>query len=487
MDTKPLKRFRLVHVNGLVELAHHNDISNAGEFGSHQFTPALDTEYLFYGHTFSHFTNTVTGKPVLFNPNLPKGGYNPAIFLRTLLQALLKTGTQISVSVINTGNPEVPMMLENTPYIWHVYEPVASSIRPYDPKQAYLQPNIRTPQVLLNHGERLGRDFYEHLKAAVQGADVGPFLVTECVPGGTLSAELWLRHICKESSESSSLVPNRDSLRIKDREAILSRYLSSLEANKPFEARQKRMGLEIHPSAISLDKAFDNFLTLNAAYLDTFQLVLLKAIHTLHQCVFNPTKTTGPQRGPKINPDSLIGRVKEGQLQIILGGGIQMLAPIKIYEAFLESQSAPTGFLFDLFRIQTTKWVIERTPWRQYFGPAPRLDLYRCKHNSLKDYEDGHVVEGVGAGAALYLMEQFHWNGQIEGHPTLDLLDAQTRTDARLIDDYNIRLRAQATTETLELDDDEDPIAPLPDIPIENFNPSTFDFDSNITFDNPSF
>ena len=66
------KAFRVVHINSIVDCVHHLGFSNAGGVGTHQFTPAFDTEYLFYGHTWSSYINSVTKERVSYSPNLPE-------------------------------------------------------------------------------------------------------------------------------------------------------------------------------------------------------------------------------------------------------------------------------------------------------------------------------------------------------------------------------------------------------------------------------
>jgi len=91
----------------------------------------------------------------------------------------------------------------------------------------------------------------------------------------------------------------------------------------------------------------------------------------------------------------------------VLAGGSQMLA---VYALAAQVASNQNGKLSDTL-VATTKWVARDTTadtaaLAQLLGApyvASGLSLSKSQHSGLRAYEEGHVKEGVGAGAALLL------------------------------------------------------------------------------------
>ena len=98
---------------------------------------------------------------------------------------------------------------------------------------------------------------------------------------------------------------------------------------------------------------------------------------------------------------------------VILSGGSQMMAVILLVLEFLGAKNKD-DFIKDVF-IATTGWLVKDNSLNnllnlineQYdvklFGLASPLNFKSSKYKELKDYELGHVKEGVGAGGISLL------------------------------------------------------------------------------------
>jgi uncharacterized protein (TIGR00303 family) len=98
---------------------------------------------------------------------------------------------------------------------------------------------------------------------------------------------------------------------------------------------------------------------------------------------------------------------------VILSGGSQMLAIILLVLEFLDVKNED-GFIEDVF-IATTGWLMKDNSLNdllnlinekhntKLLGLASPLNFKSSKYKELKDYELGHVKEGVGAGGISLL------------------------------------------------------------------------------------
>lgn len=97
------------------------------------------------------------------------------------------------------------------------------------------------------------------------------------------------------------------------------------------------------------------------------------------------------------------------RVPVILAGGAQMLAIHAVLKAL--KRSAPSDYGGLSVGICTTKWVARDknagTEKLSQLVEAPvacsRLDFLLSRHEGLNAYEQGHVKEGCGAGAAMLL------------------------------------------------------------------------------------
>lgn len=123
-------------------------------------------------------------------------------------------------------------------------------------------------------------------------------------------------------------------------------------------------------------------------------------------------------------------RDSQGQLTV-LAGGSQMLAVFALSQAIGQLKQSKTSTKSQLCHslVATTKWVAADphadTPalaamiGAQY--AATFLDFNKSRHAGLRAYEEGHVKEGVGAGAALMLA---HLMGQADEATLLEVIDS---------------------------------------------------------------
>jgi len=96
------------------------------------------------------------------------------------------------------------------------------------------------------------------------------------------------------------------------------------------------------------------------------------------------------------------------KLPVVLGGGSQMMAVYALTAAILKSSSGASS---PRAGACTTKWVVKdpkaNTEKLSRIVNAPLacslLDFTLSCHSGLRSYENGHVKEGVGAGAAMLL------------------------------------------------------------------------------------
>ena len=109
----------------------------------------------------------------------------------------------------------------------------------------------------------------------------------------------------------------------------------------------------------------------------------------------------------------VVAFAKAGKKPLILAGGSQMLAVYGLARAILESEGWPQS-LSKYVAVVTTKYValdpyaktkkLAEQIGAPYVAACP--DLSKSRHAGLRAYEDGHVKEGVGAGATLALALQ---------------------------------------------------------------------------------
>ncbi len=91
---------------------------------------------------------------------------------------------------------------------------------------------------------------------------------------------------------------------------------------------------------------------------------------------------------------------------VVLAGGTQMLAVSALLKAL--------NIKLDRFKIATTRWIVKNKSATfeetaneigiDYY--VARLDFSASEFNGLRDYENGFVKEGMGAGGAVYLAER---------------------------------------------------------------------------------
>ena len=229
--------------------------------------------------------------------------------------------------------------------------------------------------------ERLWRQGM-HLGARLQR----PVLLTECVPGGTTTAQAALTAL-----------------------GIAAGSLISGSAQRPPQTLKRSLVAQGLRRA-DLPKRPSPFAVL-AAVGDPFQAVAA-------------------------------GGLVASRQPVLLGGGSQMVAVLALALAALEQEERQA--LCQRALLGTTAWLAdeqlgpERQPALgslldrvgQHFGVslcglASGVRFPHSRHRVLRDYERGYVKEGVGAGALLLL-------AQLQGHPSAALVEACERVVDRL-------------------------------------------------------
>ncbi len=134
----------------------------------------------------------------------------------------------------------------------------------------------------------------------------------------------------------------------------------------------------------------------------------------------------------------LIG-AREARQQVLLGGGSQMLAIIALALSVIPSSSRQS--FVDGISIATTSWLLDEPSQKNksrnamlqltnqvgnffevsLMGFASGLRFDRSSYKVLRDYEDGYVKEGVGAGALAFL-------AQLHGASRTELVDSCEKT-----------------------------------------------------------
>jgi NaMN:DMB phosphoribosyltransferase len=228
--------------------------------------------------------------------------------------------------------------------------------------------------------------------SAQNGADGLLPVLSECVPGGTTTALAVLKALGIEADNLlSSSVPGQRMVKAQIVAEALQRLEGELGAGKLQALCREEPLLAVAYLGDPMQ-----------AFAAGFALGALGAVAGLD------TESEGCLR------------VTAGPQAVVLAGGSQMLALYALVRAlaksghadFLDSKNLSAVELIDqTLIVATTKWVAHdpfgNTQALAAMIGAPyaaaRIDFSRSRHAGLRAYEEGHVKEGVGAGAALML------------------------------------------------------------------------------------
>ncbi len=258
--------------------------------------------------------------------------------------------------------------------------------------------------------------FQEGLQAGAENNHKYPVsLLAECVPGGTTTAALVLSLLLEENADlaalcSSSLVPNLKT------EALEENLAQT--GNAPTTGFDKTAFLESELKALAESRG--------ASLKDLKQ-----------ECRLNPLKAVAMAGDPMQAYAAAYLLTKSQSALAIAAGGSQMLAVYRLASLLAGEEKRLAGFWcgnFDADTFQknclvaTTSYVAfdraARIPELADLCQAPLVSvdpgLKNSCHSGLRAYEQGHVKEGVGAGAACLLACTL---GKLEQQQLLTLID----------------------------------------------------------------
>ncbi len=241
-----------------------------------------------------------------------------------------------------------------------VIVPLGIGVKPYF-NHLVLEDRDLGPSNCLTTGKSMTKDRVVNLYE--KGIEIGksskqPILISECVPGGTTTAQAVM--------EAFGLP--------------VSNLVGSSLFKAPRELRRKVVQKGLSNANLKTD--FDSF-DVVAAVGDPFQAFSMGL---------------------------LIG-ARLAKQPVILSGGSQMLAIILLVLEFLDVEN---DFIEDVL-IATTGWLVKDNSLNDILnlinekynvnllGLASPLNFKSSKYKELKDYELGHVKEGVGAGGISLL------------------------------------------------------------------------------------
>ena len=253
-----------------------------------------------------------------------------------------------------------------------------------------MEPSDLGPADCLINGKAMELDRVKDLweQGYLQGKAIKkPLLITECVPGGTTTAQAVMTGL------GMAVGP----------------LMGSSIRNPPLEIKQKLVAQGLKAADLEENPSSEKLI---AAVGDPFQPIAVGL---------------------------LLGAREAGQ-QVLLGGGSQMLAVLALALRDIEIKNR-SDFL-DGVSIATTKWLanssnlssqrtqssflqlvslLEQTFNVKLLALSSGLSFHKSNKQVLRDYENGYIKEGVGAGAISLL-------AQVNGVHLNDLVDSCERT-----------------------------------------------------------
>lgn len=352
--TKLVDRIRLAQrIDFILALAgtEVSDVEGISAAGSsaelRRLTPALDADGL-----LSHLANEQK------LPSSPNGIASPVVLTRAAL-SLVPHLTR----VVDCGSFSAPQI-----------EHITASTEPGKSitSGAALSPNLVNQ--LYEAGGKLADLLAKAENEREQQGDKETLVVlAECVPGGTTTAQAIFMALGIEAENLlSSSVPT---------------------CNHAQKIAMAEAGIKAAAKRLNLDQ------TAIATYFKANPLAAIAAVGDPMQAFavgFISKRNSHP-----INQDTGNGKIT------ILGGGSQMLAVYALANQLASNRNHQLSNVM----VATTKWVA-RDKFAQTEKLARLVDapfvashfaLSQSGHAGLRAYEDGHVKEGVGAGAAILL------------------------------------------------------------------------------------
>ncbi len=338
-------------------LSDLDNISAAGKDSeSRRLTPALDAEAL---------CHSLENLPVSL-PVSPAGVTSPVVLTKAALTFL-----EPKLEIVDAGSFKQPAVMHRR---------INDEVAKY-PTQSDLGRAL---------DRKLVTDLFEQgLNDSRNGEELE--LIAECVPGGTTSAALVLALTNLESDSSIRMPPEK-----------LASYCSS--------------------SLLGAKSQKISFIRDQLDFLETSRGKALPEL--VSQCLRDPLEAIS-LAGDTMQAYAagyLLGRASKGQTTI-LAGGSQMIAVYRIASLLRKPVLLATNSL-----IATTKYVAldkeAKVKDLAARNKAPLISvdphLKNSVHQGLRAYEEGHVKEGVGAGAACLMAYTL---AKISGEELLEEID----------------------------------------------------------------
>jgi NaMN:DMB phosphoribosyltransferase len=411
---------------GATALSDLEGISAAGASAStRRLTPKLDAEALLTGRTAS-------GEPL---PSSPAGITSPVVITRACLSLvkhrinIVDCGTFVPPDIEHVGLGCLPGN--------NIAE--ANSMDIAQVRELYRQGRKMALERFSTSGQNKSGKSKSEVESEdrfageseVEYKDTGACedkgegclpVIAECVPGGTTTALAVLKAlgIAADSLLSSSIPGKR-----LGQAQVVATALRRLEGEL---GEGKLQALCAEDPLLAVSYLGDPM----QAFVAGFALGALEAINTMESLAATPARPKRPKA-------------------VVLAGGSQMLALYALVRALAKSghadfaknsTAAPVDLVDQCLIVITTKWVAHdpfgNTQYLAKMIGAPfvsaRMDFSRSRHAGLRAYEDGHVKEGVGAGATLVLAKLL--GNQGIGHTGSMVASSEKGTILSTIDDF---------------------------------------------------
>jgi uncharacterized protein (TIGR00303 family) len=320
-----------------------------------RLTPKLDAEALVMGRT-------ARGEPL---PSSPIGVTSPVVITRACLSLIVH-----QVNIIDCGT-FVPPQVEHVETQGKAGKNIALAN----------SMDLSCATMLFNQGREMA------LSRVLQGSSLP--VLAECVPGGTTTA----LGVLTALGVMTAMGPECDQM-----------LSSSIPGQK--------VGLQAKLVAAGMDRLNQD--------LGQGELKRLCLEDPLHAVSYLGDPMQAFAAGFILG--ALEGQATKNNVPeaVVLAGGSQMLAVYALVKALAKTQACTACYkgpgtlsklVEDRLIVMTTKWVaydiFANTKQLALLVDAPYVaacpDFRSSRHAGLQAYEDGHVKEGVGAGAALIL------------------------------------------------------------------------------------
>jgi NaMN:DMB phosphoribosyltransferase len=345
-----------------MDLVDIEEISSAGIFGHQRKTPRVDTEVLLYGRTPQY----IFANDKILSANLLSGTYSPALGVRAIMEGM-KDVRQIKVFVYDLG---LRWPLKSFPSYELAFSSFENDVYMEGVLPKYFGSSPGEEPTMSRETLKDLRRILAILQNNIEKTPEAEHIITECVPGGTTTAAALLMLLGEDSFNSVSSSSDPEIL-----------------------TRKQKMVCTLADAWRNGDR---DILSVKFYMMDHFQVVLSEF---LSDAEFFWAR---PRNVPKI----------------ILGGGVQMLAPMVYAEKVQRSHPHQFKLVSQLVEINTTPWVTaamcETQIGRRFMRGASPFSIYKPHTIPFKLAGEKWDVyndptrsprEGLGLGAMLHVAE----------------------------------------------------------------------------------